>query len=205
MSAARAPVPVAVLASGGGSNLQALIDHLDGKGSTVARVALVVSDREEAGALERARRAGIPAQHVATKGRAPEAVAEELLALFERHRIGLVALAGYLKLVPAEVVRRYAGRIVNVHPALLPKFGGPGFYGMRVHRAVLEAGETVSGPTVHLVDEEYDRGRILAQSRVPVRGDDTPETLAARVLEAEHALFPAVVEELAAAIATQTT
>jgi phosphoribosylglycinamide formyltransferase 1 len=195
---ARGPLPIAVLASGGGSNLQALIDHFNANESAVARVALVVSDRAQAGALERARRAGIAAHHVSTKERAPEAVAADLLELLDRHRIGLIALAGYLKLVPAEVVRRYAGRIVNIHPALLPKFGGPGFYGARVHQAVIAAGERVSGATVHLVDEEYDRGRILAQAEVPVHAHDTAEALAARVLEAEHRLYPAVIEALAA-------
>jgi formyltetrahydrofolate-dependent phosphoribosylglycinamide formyltransferase len=197
MARAHEPVRVAVLASGGGSNLQALIDHLNGGESDAARVALVVSDRADAGALERARRAGIEARVVAVTGREPADVAKETLALFDEHRIGLVVLAGYLKLVPVEVVQRYAERIVNVHPALLPAFGGPGMYGMRVHRAVLESGVYVSGPTVHMVDEAYDQGRILAQWPVPVLPGDTPESLAARVLEAEHVLLPVVVEELA--------
>ena len=194
---ARAPVAVAVFASGGGSNLQALIDHFNANDSPVARIELVISDRAQAGALERARRAGIAAHHVAVKDRAAEAIAAEQLRLLEQHRIGLIALAGYLKLVPGEVVRRYAGRIVNIHPALLPKFGGPGFYGMRVHQAVIDAGERISGATVHLVDEEYDRGRILAQSEVPVLPGDSAETLAARVLDAEHRLYPEVIEALA--------
>ena len=194
----RAPVPIAVLASGGGSNLQALIDHFNARDSSVARVALVLSDRPDAGALARATRAGIPAAVVPVKGRTPEEVGQDMLARCDEYGIALVVLAGYLKLVPAEVVRRFAGRIVNVHPALLPKFGGPGMYGPRVHQAVLAAGDTMSGPTVHLVDEEYDRGRILAQWPVPVVAGDTPETLAARVLEAEHVLLPVVVEGLAA-------
>lgn len=192
-----------MLASGGGSNLQALIDHFNATDSTVARVALVVSDRADAGALERAARAGIAATVVAVRGREADDVARELLALFDTHRIGLVVLAGYLKLIPAAVVRRYAGRIVNVHPALLPAFGGPGMYGMRVHRAVIEAGATESGPTVHLVDEEYDRGAVLARWPVPVLPGDSPESLAARVLQAEHALLPVVVEALALGLAPQ--
>ena len=194
--ATRRPLPIAVLASGGGSNLQALIDHFNASGSPAARVALVVSDRAEAGALERARRAGIPARHVAVKGRAAEDVGAELIRLLEQHDIGLVALAGYLRLVPAEVVRRYAGRIVNIHPALLPSFGGPGMYGARVHQAVIAAGVAVTGATVHLVDEEYDRGRILARWPVPVMPDDSAESLAARVLAVEHVLYPVVVEWL---------
>ena len=197
------PVPVAVLASGGGSNLQALIDHFNrgaggaGGAGGAARIALVVSDRADAGALDRASRVGIRTAVIAVKGRDPGDVGREMLAYFERDAIGIVALAGYLRLVPDEVVRRYRGRIVNIHPALLPAFGGPGYYGLRVHRAVLESGATVTGPTVHLVDEEYDSGRILAQWPVPVLPEDTAESLAARVLEVEHVLYPVVVEALA--------
>lgn len=119
-----------------------------------------------------------------------------MLAALDRHDIDFVLLAGYLKLVPAGVVTRYRGRIVNIHPALLPSFGGKGMYGMNVHRAVLEAGVRVTGPTVHLADEVYDRGRILAQWPVPVRPGDTAEAVAARVLEVEHWLYPRVVDHL---------
>ncbi|MGH7672459.1 MAG: formyltransferase family protein, partial [Gemmatimonadales bacterium] len=126
--------------------------------------------------------------------RDPADSAELLAALTEAD---LVVLAGYLKLVPAAVVVRFRWRMINIHPALLPAFGGPGMYGRRVHEAVLASGATVSGATVHYVDEQYDRGPIIAQARVPVRPDDTPETLAARVLEAEHRLLPMVVLELA--------
>lgn len=196
------PTPVAVLASGSGTNLQALIEHFEGPSSSAsARIALVVSDRPDAGALERARRAGIASEAVEVRGRGSAEVARELLALFERHEIGIVALAGFLRLVPAEVVRRFRGRIVNVHPALLPAFGGAGYYGARVHRAVIEAGVTVTGATIHLVEEEYDTGRILAQWPVPVLAADTPETLAARVLEVEHVLYPLVLEALAEELA----
>ncbi|HUF13525.1 MAG TPA: phosphoribosylglycinamide formyltransferase [Longimicrobiales bacterium] len=192
------PTPVAVLASGGGTNLQALIDHFKGPSSSAcARIALVVSDRPDAGALERATRAGIASEVVEVRGRDSAEVARELLALFERHDIGIVALAGFLRLVPVEIVRHFRGRIVNVHPALLPAFGGAGYYGARVHRALIEAGVTVTGATIHLVEEEYDTGRILAQWPVPVLAADTPETLAARVLEVEHVLYPVVLEALA--------
>jgi phosphoribosylglycinamide formyltransferase-1 len=177
---------IAVCVSGGGSNLQALLDRL--KGDATARVALVMSDRADAGGLERARQAGIPAEVLA----APADAAEWITRLGRRD-IDLLVLAGYLKLVPAGVVQKYAGRIVNVHPALLPDFGGAGMYGKRVHAAVLASGAKESGPTVHLVDEVYDRGAILAQRRVPVLPDDTPERLAARVLEEEHRLLPDVV------------
>jgi phosphoribosylglycinamide formyltransferase 1 len=174
---------VAVCVSGGGSNLQALLDRLQGE--EPARVVLVLSNRADAGGLARARQAGIPAEVLAD----PEDASEWITRLGRRD-VDLVVLAGYLKLVPPGVVQKYAGRIVNVHPALLPAFGGPGMYGKRVHEAVLASGATESGPTVHLVDEVYDRGAILAQRRVPVLPGDTPPTLAARVLEEEHRLLP---------------
>ena len=181
-------VRVAVLASGGGTNLQALLDALHD--SPLARVARVVSNRPDAGALERARRAGVPA----TVLRDPADPSELLAALADAD---LTVLAGYLKLVPPAVVARFRWRMINIHPALLPAFGGPGMYGRRVHEAVLASGAAESGATVHYVDEQFDRGPIIAQARVPVRPDDTPDTLAARVLDAEHALLPRVVLELA--------
>ncbi len=177
---------VAVCVSGGGSNLQALLDRL--RGEAPARVVLVLSNRPDAGGLERARQAGIPAEVFADP-----ADASEWITRLGRRDVDLLVLAGYLKLVPAGVVQKFAGRIVNVHPALLPAFGGAGMYGKRVHEAVIASGAAESGPTVHLVDEEYDRGEILAQRRVPVFPDDTPERLAERVLAAEHALLPEVV------------
>jgi formyltetrahydrofolate-dependent phosphoribosylglycinamide formyltransferase len=177
---------VAVLASGSGSNLQALLDAC--RPPEPAEVVLVASNNADAGALGRARAANV-ATHVIRDAAAGAA----LLEVFDRHRADLIVLAGYLKLVPADVVRAYHGRMLNLHPALLPGFGGPGMYGERVHRAVLASGATVTGPTVHLVTTEYDRGPILAQWPVPVRGDDTAESLRARVLTAEHQLLPAVV------------
>lgn len=189
---------IAVLASGGGSNLQALLDHLQASGDGApGRVVVVCSDRAAAGALDRARRAGIAAEHLPKD--APDTLLASTLAA---HGADLVVLAGYLRLVPESVVRHYRGRIVNVHPALLPAFGGPGMYGRHVHAAVLAHGATVSGPTVHFVDEVYDRGAIIAQHPVPVRRDDTPETLAARVLRAEHQLYPAVIAALCAGTVT---
>jgi len=179
---------VAVLVSGGGTNLQALLDALGD--SPVARVTRVVASRPDAGALERARRAGVPAAVLADP-----ADARELLATLGDAR--LAVLAGYVKRVPPAVVARFRWRLINIHPALLPAFGGPGMYGDRVHRAVLASGAAVSGATVHYVDEEYDRGPIVAQWPVPVHPGDTLETLAARVLEVEHRLLPLVVLELA--------
>lgn len=188
MSSGEGPVRVAVLVSGSGTNLQALLDTL--KSSMVARVVRVISNRADAGALDRARRA-----NVATTVLRNPADANELLAAL--HGAQLVVLAGYLKLVPTAVVAHFRGRMINVHPALLPDFGGPGMYGHRVHAAVLASGAKVSGATVHFVDEQFDRGEIIAQERVRVEPGDTPDSLAARVLEAEHRLLPKVVLELA--------
>jgi formyltetrahydrofolate-dependent phosphoribosylglycinamide formyltransferase len=182
------PVRVAALVSGGGTNLQALLDTL--AASPIARVTRVISNRPDAGALQRARRAGV----ATTVLRDPADAAELQAALGDAQ---LVVLAGYLKLVPAPVVSRFRGRMVNIHPALLPDFGGPGMYGQRVHAAVLASGAKESGATVHFVDQEFDRGEIIAQERVPVTPTDTPDSLAARVLEAEHRLLPRVVLDLA--------
>lgn len=183
---------LAVFASGGGSNLQAIHDHLDGLGATApAELVLVVSDRAAAGALGRARDWGVAAEHVRRDAGAG------LLPLLRRHEVSLIALAGYLRLVPADVVTAFRGRLLNVHPALLPAFGGPGMYGRHVHEAVLRRGARVSGPTVHFVDERYDEGPIVAQWPVPVRTDDTPDTLAARVLAVEHRILPWAVAALA--------
>ena len=186
---------VAVLASGGGTNLQALLDHFS-DGDT-ARVALVISDRKDAGALDRARGAGVPAHVIPVAGRPVAAATADMIDALESEHIDIIALAGYLRLVPPEVTRRFAFRVLNIHPALLPAFGGKGMYGRRVHEAVLEAGCRVTGPTVHFVNERYDEGRILAQWPVPVLEDDTARSLAGRVLRAEHMLYPVAVEWLA--------
>ncbi|MDX2121782.1 MAG: phosphoribosylglycinamide formyltransferase [Gemmatimonadota bacterium] len=180
------PMKLAVCVSGRGSNLMALLDAL--AGSRQAVVAVVLSNRADAPALELARQRGIPAESLDD-----HRDATEWLRRLRTHAVDLIVLAGYLKLVPPGVIAAYRDRILNVHPALLPDFGGPGMYGHHVHEAVLRSGATVSGATVHLVDEAYDQGRILAQARVPVLPDDTPATLAARVLRAEHRLLPAVV------------
>lgn len=184
---------IAVLASGGGSNLGALLDHLDRSGDArAADVALVAANRAGAGALTRAAAREIPAVVI------DPAVGDVALpALLAEHGIDLVVLAGYLRLVPPTVTTAYRGRVVNIHPALLPAFGGPGMYGERVHRAVLESGARISGATVHFVDDAYDRGPIIAQWPVPVLAGDTAAVLAARVLRAEHALLPLVVDAVA--------
>ena len=180
---------MAVLVSGAGTNLQALLDAL--RDSPAARVTRVVASRADAGALERARRAGSVSTLVLAH---PDDPGEVVTAIGDAR---LVVLAGYLKRIPPAAVARLRWRLINIHPALLPAFGGPGMYGRRVHEAVLASGVALTGATVHYVDEEYDRGPILAQWPVPVRRDDTPDTLAARVLEVEHQLLPQAVLELA--------
>jgi formyltetrahydrofolate-dependent phosphoribosylglycinamide formyltransferase len=183
-------VRVAVLASGGGTNLQSLLDSLNGTDCSAAQVVQVVSNRSDAGALERARRIKVPAVTLSDPMN-PQAYIDAL------GDAQLVVLAGYLKLVPPAVVSRFRWRMVNIHPALLPDFGGPGMYGLRVHQAVLAAGAKQSGASVHYVSEEYDRGAVIARARVPVLSGDTAESLGARVLTAEHRLLPRVVIALA--------
>jgi phosphoribosylglycinamide formyltransferase-1 len=188
---------LALFASGGGSNAAAILDAIDA-GRLRAEAVLLVTDRPGIGALDRAAARGLPAAVVppldfpdrAAFGRA-------LLDVLAAHGADALALAGYLKLLPAEVVEAFRHRVVNVHPSLLPAFGGAGFYGRRVHQAVLAAGCRVSGATVHLVDAAFDTGPILLQGCVPVEPGDTPEALAARVLTVEHRLFPEALALLA--------
>ena len=178
-------VRIAVCVSGRGSNLAALLDALPPERG---RVALVISNKPSAGGLALAE-----SRNIATHVLSDPADASEWIEVLREHEVELVVLAGFLALVPAAVVAAWEARILNIHPALLPRHGGPGMYGRRVHAAVLAAGDPESGATVHLVTEEYDKGPILGQARVPVRAGDTPDTLAARVLEAEHRLLPAAV------------
>jgi phosphoribosylglycinamide formyltransferase-1 len=180
-----------VLVSGGGTNLQALIDA-EGQGRLgPGRVAAVVSDRPGAYALTRARAAGIPALTEPVNPRLPPEdrrrdLSDRLLGIARERKTGLVVLAGFLSILEGGFIRAFAGRIINLHPSLLPKFGGPGMYGLRVHRAVLAAGERESGCTVHLVDAGTDTGPILLQRKVPVLPGDTPEVLAGRIHREEH-------------------
>ena len=188
----RPPANIAVLASGGGSNLQVLLDHFGGEGALAGRIVWVGSDKATAGALTRASEAGVTAA-VVSDPRDGDALVDMLRAA----DADLLVLAGYLKLIPEAVVRAFHGRLMNIHPALLPAFGGAGMYGQRIHAAVLDHGATVTGVTVHFVDAEYDRGPIIAQWPVPVLPGDTPATLGARVLRVEHRLFPLCVEAVA--------
>jgi phosphoribosylglycinamide formyltransferase-1 len=178
------------LVSGGGTNLQALLDAEENGSLGCGKIALVISDRP-AYALERVKATGVPAFLVESDKNLPkearrQELSQRILRLAEDHNIGLIVLAGFLSILAGEIIQKYSGRILNLHPALLPKFGGEGMYGLHVHRAVLDAGETESGCTVHLVDAGTDTGPILLQRRVPVLPKDTPETLAARIHREEH-------------------
>lgn len=185
------PLIIAVFASGKGSNLRAILDGVRSGRIPGARIALVISNNSAAGALTLAREHNIPALHISRRQYATDESFEEgILESLRRHDVNFIVLAGYMKKLGPRIVRPFRNRIINIHPALLPKFGGEGMYGMHVHEAVIAAGEKFSGATVHIVDDEYDRGAIIAHRTVPVVPGDTPETLAARVLEAEHALYP---------------
>jgi formyltetrahydrofolate-dependent phosphoribosylglycinamide formyltransferase len=186
---------IAVLASGGGSNLQAIFEHFDELGEhRGGDVVVVAADRPNAGALERASRRGVRGVRLATDAH-PDG--ESLDAVLTEHAVDLIALSGYLRMVPRDIVARFDGRIINIHPALLPAFGGRGMYGQRVHRAVIDAGVKVTGVTAHFVDDVYDHGRIIAQWPVPVLAGDDVATLAARVLRVEHLVYPRVVDAVA--------
>lgn len=187
---------IAVLASGRGSNLRAILSYLDASsGRASYDVAAVISNKSDAPALALARERGIAAFAIDP---ATDSGGAELLGLFDRNRIDIVALAGYLKKIPRSVVTAYAGRMLNVHPALLPAHGGAGMYGIRVHAAVIAGGDSETGVTVHMVDAEYDRGPIVAQWKVPVLPGDDAHSLADRVLSIEHILYPRAIDIVAA-------
>jgi phosphoribosylglycinamide formyltransferase-1 len=177
------------LASHGGSNMQAIIDACRG-GVLDAEVRVVISNNAESPALRRARDQQIPAVHLSSRTHPDPAELDAAIAgTLAGHGVDLVLLAGYMRKVGARTLARFPQRILNIHPALLPKFGGEGMYGRRVHEAVLASGEPMTGVTIHLVDEEYDRGPVVAQREVPVLPGDSVDTLAARVLEQEHQLY----------------
>lgn len=183
-----------VLASGGGTNLQSIIDNIEA-GKLNAQIKAVISNNSKAGALERARSHNIPAIHLSHKQFAtPEEFDDKLLSILKENETDLVILAGYMKMLSPTVVRAYKNRILNIHPALLPSFGGTGMYGTHVHEAVINAGVKVTGVTVHIVDEIYDHGAIVIQKTVPVLDDDTPESLAERVLKVEHQTYPEAIQ-----------
>jgi phosphoribosylglycinamide formyltransferase-1 len=182
------PVRLAVLLSGGGTTLQNLLDRI-ADGRLAARIVVVLASRADAGGLERARQAGICAVAVPRKDFPDvDRFNDALHAELDQHAFDLIVLAGFLSAF--QLSQRYAGRVMNIHPALIPAFCGKGLYGEKVHRAVLAAGVKVSGCTVHFADEQYDHGPIILQGTVPVLDDDTPQTLAARVHAVENELYP---------------
>jgi formyltetrahydrofolate-dependent phosphoribosylglycinamide formyltransferase len=182
---------IAVFGSGRGSNFNAILTAIRNGRIPGARICLVISNNSTAGIMDIARANSLPAIHLSQRQFADEAAfVDEMLKVLRRHGTNLIALAGYMKRLPSRVVHEYHHSILNIHPALLPKFGGVGMYGMHVHEAVIAAREKVSGATVHIVDEEYDHGAIVLQKRVPVAADDTPDSLAAKVIRVEHELYP---------------
>jgi phosphoribosylglycinamide formyltransferase 1 len=192
-------VNVAVFASGGGSNFRAIAERADRGDLPGVRLALLVTNNSGCGAAEYARSRAMRVDHLSTVTHPdPAALEARLLAALAECEVDLLVLAGYMKLLPRGVIRHYVGAIVNIHPALLPRFGGKGMYGLNVHEAVLRAGVAETGVTVHLVNDRYDEGEILAQERVPVHPGDTPESLQARVLATEHDLYWRVLRDLVA-------
>lgn len=185
---------IAIFASGGGSNARKIIEHF--QHSEVARVVLVVSNKRNAGVLAIAGEYGIPTEIIDRQGFYE---GDGILDVLSKYGVGFIALAGFLWLVPAYLVQAYPRRIVNIHPALLPKFGGKGMYGHHVHEAVKASGERESGPTIHWVNEHYDEGDILFQARCPIAPDDAPDDIARKVLELEHLYYPLVIEQAIAA------
>ena len=187
---------IGVFASGRGSNFQAILDAIHQRILT-ASVSLLLSNKSDAGALEIARAHHIPAVHVSQKQFSDEpSFAAAMVRLLKEHDVQIIALAGYLKKIPIPVVREYRNRILNIHPALLPKFGGKGMYGRHVHQAVIDAGEKESGISIHYVNEKFDEGKIVFQMKCEVGLHETAETLAEKVRELEHKHFPAEIEKL---------
>lgn len=182
-------IKLGFLASGRGSNMLAIIDNCKA-GKLDAEPVVVISNNADAGALVYARKAGIPAFHLSSNTHEDESVLDqEMTDTLKSHNIDWVILAGYMKMIGSKLLEEFRGKILNIHPSLLPRHGGQGMYGLHVHEAVLASGESETGVTIHMVDGEYDQGRILAQEKVSVEADDTPESLAARVLKVEHELY----------------
>ena len=185
---------IAIFASGDGSNFKSIHRNVQ-SGNIPGRIALTASNNPDSGAIEYARDYNIPTLIINKISHPdPPDLEEFLINTLAKNKIDLICLAGYMKLLPKNVVHQYQYRILNIHPALLPLFGGKGYYGIKVHEAVIASGAVESGVTVHFVDEEYDHGKIIAQEKVEIGANDTPETLAAQILQVEHALYPQVVK-----------
>lgn len=188
------PIRLTVFASGRGSNLEAILDNIEA-GNLNARVVGVISNNSQAGALEKAKSRNIQTFHISrVHFHSDQDFEDHLLAVLQKLSTDLILLAGYMKKVPLRLIREYKNCILNIHPALLPSFGGKGLYGHHVHEAVLNYGCKVSGVTVHIVDDEYDTGPPVLQRCVAVKDDDTPDTLAARVLEQEHKIYSEAIQ-----------
>lgn len=193
---------LAFFASHNGSNAQAIIDACVA-GVIKAEPVLLISNNADSGALAKARGANLQAFHFSAKSYLSTAELDEaILDVLQKNQIDLIILAGYMRMLGPAILRRYQGRVLNIHPALLPKFGGKGMYGMHVHRAVLDAREVETGVTIHLVTENYDEGPIIAQRKVPVVVGDTPELLAERVLHVEHELYVETIAKIADGVIT---
>lgn len=185
------PLNIAVFASGRGTNFRAILNAVHAGEIPHANIALVISNNSDAGALNIAYENNIPALHISQQQFPSEGeFVNKILTVLESYEVNFIVLAGYMKKLSSLIIKRFPNRIINIHPALLPKYGGQGMYGRRVHEAVLANRDTVSGATVHIVDEDYDHGPIVLQETVPVAPDDTPETLAEKVLEIEHRIYP---------------
>lgn len=183
-----------VLVSGGGSNLQSIIDHCN-SGYLPAEVVIVISSKEEVYALERAKRHNIPSFVVNPKTFPTKtAYEDEMIRLLNSFKVDLIVLAGFLRVLSPHFVNTFQGKIMNIHPSLIPAFCGEGYYGEKVHKAVLDYGVKITGVTVHFVDEGADTGPIILQRAVPVLDNDTPETLAERVLQEEHKIYPEAIK-----------
>lgn len=187
---------IAVFASHGGSDLQAIIDGCK-SGKINAKVCVAISNNNDSRALERAKAENIAQYYLSLQViNSQEQLDQKILEILDMHHTDMIILAGYLKKLGADILQKYENRVFNIHPALLPKYGGKGMYGINVHRAVIEAGEKISGVTVHRVTEEYDSGEIVAQTQIAIHPKDTPETLAARILECEHTFLVDVINEI---------
>ena len=197
MSRFRDPLRLGFLASHGGSNVQAIVDAIP-QVDPWAEPCVVICNNSSAMALERARNAGIPAHHLSGRTHPdPDALDAAIAEVLTAHDTELVVLAGYMKKIGPRVLGAFPNRIVNIHPALLPRHGGEGMYGLHVHKAVLAAGDECTGVTIHLVNAEYDRGPNLAQESIAVRKEETPESLQARVLEVEHRIYAETLRRIA--------
>lgn len=185
---------IVVFASGSGTNFQSIIDAVD-RGDINAKITGLITDKKNIGALHRAEKHGIPSETITPKDLSNEQdFADALLSQLHTWKADLITLAGYLKKIPSSVIKEYENRILNIHPSLLPKYGGKGFYGLNVHKAVIESSDFESGCSVHIVTPGFDEGPVIAQKKVPVRKDDTPDLLAKRILKEEHQLYPKAIQ-----------